>query len=70
VSRRVASNGIISIAWQQISVGKYRAGEHVDVHVDDERVQIWSGAELLKNATRTTTGPVRKKNASVPGGRV
>jgi hypothetical protein len=26
ISRRVASNGIISVAWQQISCGKYRAG--------------------------------------------
>jgi transposase InsO family protein len=31
VSRRVASNGVISVAWQQVSVGKHRGGEVVDV---------------------------------------
>src|SRR5919206_3732137 len=31
VSRRVASNGIVSVDWQQISVGKHRAGSRCDV---------------------------------------
>jgi transposase InsO family protein len=70
VSRRVASNGVVAVAWQQISVGKYRGGENVDVYVDEQLVQIWSGPALLKTVTRTSTGPIRKKNASVPGGRV
>jgi transposase InsO family protein len=64
VSRRVASNGVICVAWQQISVGKHRSGDNVDVHVKDELLQIWSGNELLRTVTRTSSGEVRKKNAS------
>jgi transposase InsO family protein len=70
VSRRVGPNGVVCVAWQQVSVGKYRGGENVDVYVDDKLMQIWSGPELLKTVTRTSTGPVRKKNASTPGGRL
>jgi hypothetical protein len=33
VTRRVASNGVVFVAWQQVSVGKHRHGELVDVHV-------------------------------------
>jgi len=69
VSRRVGPNGVVCVAWQQVSVGKYRGGENVDVYVDEKLLQIWAGPELLKTVTRTSTGPVRKKNASIPGGR-
>jgi transposase InsO family protein len=65
VSRRVGSNGVVCVSWQQISVGKYRFGESVDVHVGEELLQIWSGPELLKTVTRTSRGEVRKKNASI-----
>ena len=30
ISRRVGANGVVSIAWQQISVGKHRGGHNVD----------------------------------------
>ncbi|WP_460629713.1 IS481 family transposase [Intrasporangium mesophilum] len=63
VSRLVAANGVISVAWQQISAGIHRAGHRVDVHVADHVLQIWDGAELLKTVERTTRGEVRKKNA-------
>ena len=43
VARKVASNGIVSVSWQQISVGKHRRGEHVDVHVGHRLIQVWSG---------------------------
>jgi transposase InsO family protein len=66
VSRRVASNGVISVAWQQLSVGKYRRGEIVDVHVTDRLLEIWSGDQLLKTVVRITEGQVRKKRASKP----
>src|SRR5262249_1467260 len=33
VTRKVGANGVISIGWQQFSVGKHRAGEVVDVHL-------------------------------------
>lgn len=63
VSRLVASNGIISVSWQQISVGAHRAGHRVDVHVADRVLQIWDGAELLKTVQRTSSGEVRRKKA-------
>ena len=63
VSRLVASNGIISVSWQQISVGVHRAGHRVDVHVADRVLQIWDGAELLKTVQRNSTGEVRRKKA-------
>ena len=63
VSRLVASNGIISVSWQQISVGAHRAGHRVDVHVADRVLQIWDGAELLKTVQRASSGEVRRKKA-------
>jgi transposase InsO family protein len=64
VTRRVGVNGVISIAWQQISVGKHRNGHNVDVHIQKEMVQIWDGPELIKSALRNRPGQViRKKNA-------
>lgn len=65
VARRVAANGIVCVNWQQISVGKHRAGDSVDVHVMDKTLQIWSGSELIKTVARTSEGQVRKKRASV-----
>jgi transposase InsO family protein len=65
IARRVASNGIIAVSWQQISVGKHRAGAQVDVHVTDQLLQIWHGPELLKTVRRDSRGEVRKKRASV-----
>jgi hypothetical protein len=60
VSRRVASNGVISVAWQQVSVGKHRGGEVVDVHVRDHLLEVWSGNDLIRTIARDNTGPVRK----------
>lgn len=67
VSRRVASNGIICVAWQQVPAGKHRAGEVVDVHVTPRLLEIWSGNDLVKTAVRASAGDVRKKRASKPG---
>jgi len=64
ISRRVASNGIVSVAWQQISCGKHRAGHQVDIHIDGKTLQIWDGEELLKTVLRTSTKEVRKKHAA------
>jgi transposase InsO family protein len=64
ISRRVAANGVISVAWQQISCGKHRAGHRVDVHVQDSTLQIWDGEELLKTVLRTNGKEVRKKHAA------
>jgi hypothetical protein len=66
VSRRVASNGVICVAWQPFSVGKHRGGELVDVHVTQRLLQVWSGDQLIKTIVRTSKGDVRKKRASRP----
>jgi transposase InsO family protein len=66
VSRRVASNGVVCVAWQQVSVGRNWAGHRCDVLVAPELLQFWIGEQLLKTVTRTSTGEVRKKRASTP----
>ena len=65
VSRRVASNGVVAVSWQQVSVGKHRAGRRIDVHVGDQILQFYDGDELLKTVARTSRGEVRKKRASI-----
>ena len=64
VARKVAANGIISVAWQEISCGKRLAGERVDVHVDGRKLQIWHGPDLIKTVLRTSDKEVRKKRAA------
>jgi hypothetical protein len=64
ISRRVTSNGIISVVWQQISCGKHRAGRRVDVHVQGLTLQIWDGDELIKTVMRPADKEVRKKHAA------
>jgi transposase InsO family protein len=66
VARRVASNGVIAVSGQQISVGVHRVGARVDVDVRPDLLQIWHGPELLKTVKRTSRGEVRKKRASEP----
>jgi hypothetical protein len=68
VARRVAANGIVCVAWQQVSVGKNWAGANADVLVTDQLLQIWIDDQLVKTVTRTSTGEVRKKNASITRG--
>ena len=63
VSRRVGRNGIVCVNWQQVSVGKHRAGQPCDVLVADQLLQFWIGPELMKTVTRTGSGEVRKKHA-------
>ncbi len=61
VTRKIAANGIISVAWQEINCGKRRAGHLVDIHVDGRKLQIWDGDELLRTVLRTSDKEVRKK---------
>jgi hypothetical protein len=64
ITRRVASNGVISVSWQPFSVGKHYGGEIVDVHVTDRLLEVWLGNELIKTLVRTSGGgEVRKKRA-------
>ena len=64
VSRHVARNGVVCVAWQQVSVGKHYAGSPCDVLVTDQLLQFWIGNELVKTVARTSTGEIRKKNAA------
>ena len=63
VCRRVASNGIVSVGYQQVSVGKHYGGSACDVLVTDGVLQFWVGNQLLKTVVRTSTGDVRKLHA-------
>ena len=67
ISRKVTTNGIISVAWQQINCGRHRAGHRVDVHLEGPTMQVWDGEELLKTVLRTNRMEVRKKRAATAG---
>ena len=64
VCRKVASNGIVSVGYQQVSVGKHFGGSACDVLVTDGLLQFWVGNELLKTVVRTSKGDVRKLHAN------
>src|SRR6202162_4766699 len=63
VSRRGGSNGLVSVGYQQVSVGKHFGGSACDVLVTDGLLQFWVGNELLKTVVRTSKGNVRKLHA-------
>jgi transposase InsO family protein len=63
VSRRVTTNGVVSVAWQQICVGAHHAGSRCDIHVDGDLLRFFIGDDLVKTAARTSTGTVRNKRA-------
>ena len=64
ISRKVTTNGVVSVSWQQVSVGRHYAGARCDVHVDGDLLRFWIGEELVKTAARTNTGTVRKRKAA------
>jgi len=61
VARKVSTVGVVCVSWQQVSVGRHRAGERCDVHVGDDILQFWIGNELLRTVQRNSTGPIRNK---------
>jgi len=63
ITRKVARNGVISVAWQAFSVGKHRQGRRVDVHVQPQILEVWDGNELITTVKRTSQGEIRKKRA-------
>jgi transposase InsO family protein len=69
VARKVAANGVVCVGWQQVSVGKHYSGERCDVLATDTLLQFWIGDRLLKTVARTSSGPIRKKNAEGTGRR-
>lgn len=63
VSRRVTTNGVVSVAWQQVCVGAHYAGSRGDVHVDGELLRFFIGDDLVKTPARTSRSEVRNKRA-------
>jgi transposase InsO family protein len=63
VSRRVTTNGVVSVAWQQVCVGAHYAGARCDVHVDGDLLRFFIDDDLVKTAARTSRGEVRNKRA-------
>ncbi|MFL0240564.1 IS481 family transposase [Mycobacterium sp. SMC-18] len=63
VSRRVTTNGVVCVSWQQVSIGRHWAGQRCDVHVDGDLLRFWVGEQLVKTAARNSTGAVRNKKA-------
>jgi hypothetical protein len=61
VARKVSTVGVVCVSWQQVSVGRHRAGERCDIHVGPDTLQLWIGNELLRTVQRTSAGPVRNK---------
>ncbi len=59
----MASNGVVSVDYQQVSVGKHYSGSPCDVLVTDGLLQFLVGNELLKTVARTRNGTVRKLHA-------
>jgi hypothetical protein len=60
VTRRVSADGTIASAWQQISVGKHKAGLDVDVLLTETMIHIYLQSELLDTALRSNNKEVRK----------
>jgi hypothetical protein len=63
VSPRVTTNGVVCVSWQQVSIGRYYAGQRCDVHVDGDLMRLWVGDQLVKTAARRTIGEVQIKRA-------
>lgn len=63
VSRRVTTNGVVCVSWQQVCLGVHYAGQRCDVHVDGELLRFYIGDDLVKTAARTSRGEVRNKRA-------
>lgn len=64
ITRKVSVDGVITVAWQAISVGRHRGGRRVDVHVLAEILEVWDHNELIKTVARTSKGGIRKKRAA------
>jgi transposase len=64
ITRHVATNGVVTVAYQQLSVGRHREGRTVDVRVLPELLEVWDGNELIRTIARTSKGTIRKKRAA------
>jgi hypothetical protein len=59
----VTTNGVVSVAWQQVCLGAHHAGARCDVHIDGELLRFFIGTDLVKTAARTSHGQIRNKRA-------
>jgi transposase InsO family protein len=69
VARRASAVGVVCVSWQQVCLGAAAAGHNIDVWVTDQVMQFYDGDQLLRTQQRERPGEVRKKRASIPGGR-
>jgi hypothetical protein len=69
VARRASKVGVVCVSWQQVCLGAAAAGRPIDVWVTDQVLQFYDGDHLLRTQQREHRGEVRKKRASIPGGR-
>jgi transposase InsO family protein len=69
VARRASAVGVVCVNWQQVCIGAAAAGRNIDVWVTDQVLQFYDGDQLLRTQQRQQRGEVRKKRASIPGGR-
>jgi hypothetical protein len=42
VVRKLSPRQVVCVAWQQVGIGRYYAGQRRDVHVDGELLRLWS----------------------------
>ena len=69
IARRASKLGVVCVNWQQVCLGAAAAGRDIDVWVTDQVMQFYDGDQLLRTQQREHRGEVRKKRASIPGGR-
>ncbi|MDQ3475422.1 MAG: IS481 family transposase [Actinomycetota bacterium] len=69
IARRASAVGVVCVSWQQVCLGQAAAGRNIDVWVTDQILQFYDGDQLLRTQQREHPGEVRKKRASIPGGR-
>jgi hypothetical protein len=69
IARRASPVGVVSVNWQQVCLGQAAARRNIDVWVTDHVLQFYDGDQLLRTQQRQHGGEIRKKRASVPGGR-
>jgi len=69
VARRASAVGVVCVNWQQVCLGQAAASRNIDVWVTDQILQFFDGDHLLRTQQREQPGEVRKKRASIPGGR-
>ena len=69
VARRASAVGVVCVNWQQVCLGIAAAGRNIDVWVTEQVLQFYDGDQLLRTQQREHQGEVRKKRASLPGGR-